>query len=155
MLGHTLDVEAGVLLHQGSVLGGQDLAGVGGHGDAQPRHAGHECHEPHHRPDHLVTKLSHVTRDVLLSLIAESVSLVFKILIPHQAADAVMSNLDGKLLALSKYTFVMKITFKMLTAGKQQHLLGQLSTDLPTCYQAIKLFSNLLLLSVATPQSAC
>ena len=121
MLGDTLDVEAGVLLHQGGVLGGQDLAGVGGHGDAQPRHAGHECHEPQHRPDHLVTKLSHVTRDVL-SLIAESVSLVFKILIPHQAADAVMSNLDGKLLALSKYTFVMKITFKMLTAGKQQHL---------------------------------
>ena len=154
MLGDTPDVEAGVLLHQSGVLGGQDLAGVGGHGDAQPRHAGHECHEPHHRPDHLVTKLSHVTRDVL-SLIAESVSLVFKILIPHQAADAVMSNLDGKLLALSKYTFVMKITFKMLTAGKQQHLLGQLSSYLPTCYQAIKLFSNLLLLSVATPQSAC
>lgn len=125
LLGDTLHVEAGLLLHQGGVLGGQDLAGVGGHGDVQPRHAGHECHEPQQRPGHLVTKLSHVTRDVL-SLIADALSLVFKILIPHHAADAVMSNLDGKSLALSKYTFVMKITFKMLTAGKQQHLLGKL-----------------------------
>ena len=55
LLGDTLHVEAGLLLHQGGVLGGQDLAGVGGHGDVEPRHASHECHEPQQRPGHLVT----------------------------------------------------------------------------------------------------